>query len=150
MFDGEQYYYGEDFDKYLYDNPSLIIFFAAGNSKESAPTMTLTRQATIKNVVSVGAGNDVTALTVSYTEIPYFQTIGESTFTSTNVDYVAYFSSNGPTYDGRMKPDIVAPGAAITSASSNGDGGRSCNLVDKQGTSMASPGSWNLCYRGAS
>jgi len=25
-------------------------------------------------------------------------------------DYLAYFSSRGPTADGRIKPDIVAPG----------------------------------------
>lgn len=60
----------------------MIVFFAAGNNKESAPTMTLTQQATIKNVVTVGAS--------------------ENTYQSESIDYIAYFSSNGPTYDGRL------------------------------------------------
>ena len=80
--------------------------------------MTLSQHATIKNVVTVGAGEA----------------------SADSADYIAYFSSNGPTYDGRIKPDIIAPGQSVTSASSNGDGGPSCNTVSKQGTSMASPG----------
>lgn len=46
---------------------------------------------------------------------------------------VSYFSSRGPTGDGRLKPDLVAPGEKIDSvAPGNG-------LVRKDGTSMAAP-----------
>ena len=46
---------------------------------------------------------------------------------------VSYFSSRGPTGDGRLKPDLVAPGEKIDSlAPDNG-------LVRKDGTSMAAP-----------
>ena len=31
-----------------------------------------------------------------------------------------YFSSIGPTYDGRLKPDIIAPGNSLESALSSG------------------------------
>jgi len=46
---------------------------------------------------------------------------------------VSYFSSKGPTGDGRLKPDLVAPGEKITSTSL--DGGD--ETMD--GTSMAAP-----------
>jgi serine protease AprX len=46
---------------------------------------------------------------------------------------VSYFSSRGPTGDGRMKPDLVAPGEKITSTT---PGNR---WVKLDGTSMAAP-----------
>jgi hypothetical protein len=46
---------------------------------------------------------------------------------------VSYFSSRGPTGDGRTKPDLVAPGERIDSASLNG------YFETKDGTSMAAP-----------
>jgi hypothetical protein len=60
---------------------------------------------------------------------------------SGNVDYVAYFSSMGPTYDNRIKPDIVAPGAGLESAraSQQNSNEKTCETTFKQGTSMASP-----------
>ncbi|KAG2500609.1 hypothetical protein HYH03_001376 [Edaphochlamys debaryana] len=58
---------------------------------------------------------------------------------------VAYFSSYGPAWDGRIKPDLMSPGTNILSAS-KGDGILSRNsatcssaLVHMQGTSMATP-----------
>lgn len=46
---------------------------------------------------------------------------------------VSYFSSRGPTGDGRIKPDIVAPGEKITAPLPDGRAGL------KDGTSMAAP-----------
>ena len=46
---------------------------------------------------------------------------------------VSYFSSRGPTGDGRAKPDLVAPGEKITAPIPDGGKGR------KDGTSMAAP-----------
>lgn len=46
---------------------------------------------------------------------------------------VSYFSSRGPTGDGRSKPDLVAPGEKITSTVP----GRGTEIMD--GTSMAAP-----------
>lgn len=55
---------------------------------------------------------------------------------------VSYFSSRGPTADGRMKPDLVAPGENILSARHDWPRGaataRDC-YVEMSGTSMAAP-----------
>ena len=48
---------------------------------------------------------------------------------------VSFFSSKGPTGDGRAKPDVVAPGEKIWSAHHNDNSG----LVEMSGTSMATP-----------
>lgn len=47
-------------------------------------------------------------------------------------DYIAYFSSRGPTIDYRLKPDLLAPGFDITSATPWG-------FDWKSGTSMSTP-----------
>lgn len=47
---------------------------------------------------------------------------------------VSFFSSRGPTGDGRAKPDLVAPGEKITSTVPGGSG-----LKREDGTSMAAP-----------
>ena len=57
-----------------------LILFAAGNTGTNGP-QSLTLQATGKNNIAVGSS--------------------ESTLASTNVSYVAYYSSQGPTYDNR-------------------------------------------------
>ncbi|MCW5738093.1 MAG: S8 family serine peptidase [Enhydrobacter sp.] len=46
---------------------------------------------------------------------------------------VSYFSSRGPTGDGRRKPDLVAPGEKITAPILN------CSVQRMDGTSMAAP-----------
>jgi serine protease AprX len=50
---------------------------------------------------------------------------------------VSYFSSKGPTGDGRTKPDIVAPGEKIISCAVDPDG--KYLYKDDSGTSMAAP-----------
>ena len=58
-------------------------------------------------------------------------------------DNMASSSSLGPTYDGRIKPDLVAPGDSIYSAATLTDAevaaGDTCGKVDMDGTSMATP-----------
>jgi subtilisin family serine protease len=53
------------------------------------------------------------------------------------------FSSAGPTRDGRLKPDVSAPGVGIVAARSSPRRGRepglAHRLVEKSGTSMAAP-----------
>ena len=61
---------------------------------------------------------------------------------------VSYFSSKGPTGDGRRKPDLVAPGERITSAAAGGmreavalkpGQEKAAVYVEDTGTSMAAP-----------
>jgi subtilisin family serine protease len=61
---------------------------------------------------------------------------------------VSYTSSKGPTLDGRLKPDLVAPGERITSAATGklreGVGPLQCDpgiaaYIEDSGTSMAAP-----------
>jgi len=50
---------------------------------------------------------------------------------------ISDFSSRGPTADGRVKPDLVAPGERITSLTNND--GESPQFATLSGTSMATP-----------
>ena len=64
---------------------------------------------------------------------------------------VSFFSSKGPTGDGRLKPDLVAPGERITSCAAgtmlmtagvtveDGKKADTAYYVDDSGTSMAAP-----------
>lgn len=55
---------------------------------------------------------------------------------------ISYFSSRGPTADGRMKPDVVAPGERIVSCNSEfkpGGGRKKAAYREDSGTSMACP-----------
>jgi subtilisin family serine protease len=61
---------------------------------------------------------------------------------------VSYFSSKGPTGDGRLKPDLVAPGEKIISCAAGQrkqkaidamPGQTDCQYVEDSGTSMAAP-----------
>jgi len=53
---------------------------------------------------------------------------------------ISYFSSRGPTADGRLKPDLVAPGERILSCDARFDAKRpETHYVPMSGTSMACP-----------
>jgi serine protease AprX len=71
-------------------------------------------------------------------------TVG-STSTSPHATGVSYFSSKGPTGDGRLKPDLVAPGERVVSAGAGtllATARRDvpdASYVENSGTSMAAP-----------
>jgi serine protease AprX len=62
-------------------------------------------------------------------------TVGAMADMGSNGFYQAYFSSRGKTADGRIKPDVSAPGVNITSAQA----GTTNGYVTESGTSMATP-----------
>jgi subtilisin family serine protease len=71
-------------------------------------------------------------------------TVGSTHRDMPHVYGISYFSSKGPTGDGRMKPDIVAPGEKILSAATGKllmerAEGKECEYVEDSGTSMAAP-----------
>ena len=92
-------------------------------------------EAGIVTVVAIGNGNLGIAAHPGSASYP-----GDSekaiTVGSVNDDHNReIYSSRGPTGDGRLKPDVMAPGGAIMSASAgSGDG-----YVSYSGTSMATP-----------
>lgn len=89
----------------------IVVSAAAGNS--GSYKKTVGSPAAAEKVITVGAGIDP----------------GENGFG------LAYFSSRGTTADGRIKPDVVAPGYKITAAAK----GTTNGYVAYSGTSMATP-----------
>lgn len=76
-------------------------------------------------------------------------TVGSTHRTMPHVYGVSYFSAKGPTGDGRMKPDLLAPGEKVLSCAAGkirsdlksklGDGGSEPTYAEYTGTSMAAP-----------
>lgn len=110
-------------DDFVRNHPDFLVVFGAGNSGPSPGT--ITAEANSKNALSVGA---------SILPRPAFVPGAEGTASPADI------SSRGPTGDGRIKPELLAPASAMISARSR--------LVDgnlpgypaytrMQGTSMA-------------
>jgi subtilisin family serine protease len=71
-------------------------------------------------------------------------TVGSTHRDMPHIYGVSYFSSKGPTGDGRLKPDLVAPGEKILSCATgklktDKAGDQPCEYVEDSGTSMAAP-----------
>jgi subtilisin family serine protease len=111
----------------------VVVVVAAGN----------TGYGTLKS--SIGATSAGMALTINDPgNADLAITVGSTHRDMPHVYGVSYFSSKGPTGDGRLKPDLVAPGEKIISAATGilrdeGAKGRPCDYVETSGTSMAAP-----------
>ena len=97
----------------------MTVLFAAGNERDDG----ISSPGTAKNVVTVGGHKN------RYSGAP---------------DEMYYWSSRGPTDDGRIKPDVVAPGDYVRSckaqeASSAGGSWSNTWYMEYSGTSMATP-----------
>jgi serine protease AprX len=114
-------------DEYVW-NTDMTLLFAAGN--EGSGSQTISAPGTAKNAITVGASENYRPSFGSYADNP---------------NHVATFSSRGPTADGRIKPDVMAPGTYILSARSSlaPDSSFWANYNSKYaymgGTSMATP-----------
>jgi len=92
----------------------VVVCVAAGN--EGPSRYTVGSPGCARQVITVGASDDM--------------------------DEIATFSSRGPTSDGRVKPDLVFPGAGIVAARASGTAmGQVVNeqYTSASGTSMATP-----------
>ncbi|CAM9317023.1 unnamed protein product [Discosporangium mesarthrocarpum] len=131
-----------DIDEYLYENPEHIILVSAGNDGDlkndpSHDTCTISSPAIAKNVLTIGASSSGPTR-VTYTNMD--GNIIESFFDDlADINVVAYFSSYGPSEDGRVKPELVAPGDQVFSASSDATDSHTCQLAAASGTSMSCP-----------
>jgi len=93
----------------------MSVLFAAGNERNDG----VSPPGTAKNVITVGGHKN------RYSGAP---------------DEMYYWSSRGPTDDGRIKPDVVAPG----------DGVRSCLAQEAQDAQSGWSNNWYIEYSGTS
>jgi len=106
------------YDRYYNGAEGLVILFAAGN--DGSDPDTVSPPATAKNVITVGMHQS------RYSGAP---------------DTIMSGSSRGPVDDGRIKPDILAPGGYV----------RSCKAQEASDTGGSSwSNSWYLEYTGTS
>ena len=108
-----------DVDAFAYSHPDMLIVFNTGNlgSATATPKSSLSAPGSAKNTLQVG---------------------GTRTGNRDD-DALATFTLFGPTRDGRIKPDLVAP-ARVVSGSRDLDGDPStCDESRQSGTSFAAP-----------
>ena len=106
-------------DSYIVDQPSFLVLFSAGDLGDNGYE-TITPPGTAKNVLTIG-----TSTTGSYG--------------SQSQGAVSSTSSKGTTLDGRIKPDLVAPGVMICSARAEEalfTEGESCSTSTHEGTEI--------------
>ncbi len=122
-----------EIDGWLWAHPEVLAVFAAGNGWRTSgnvfinATDAITSEAAAKNVLAVGA-------TENYRPDTSYGSDADNTSQMFNE------SSRGPMYDGRVKPDICAPGTAIASThSTQAKDGISASYVYMSGTSMSAP-----------
>lgn len=117
-----------DADSLLAGNQQYIMEFSAGNAGPG--TQTIGSPAVGKNVIATGAAQNDRLEFIIYGD---------------GADAMADFSSRGPCEDGRIKPDLVAPGtwiASLQSASATDQyawGSISASYQYQGGTSQAGP-----------
>jgi serine protease AprX len=115
----------------------VVVVVAAGNTGYGTLKSTIGATAAGMALTINDPGNSDLAITVGSTHRDMPHVYG-----------VSYYSSKGPTGDGRMKPDLVAPGEKIISAATGSlknEGAKgvkdiqSVDYVETSGTSMAAP-----------
>jgi subtilisin family serine protease len=115
----------------------VVVVVAAGNTGYGTLT---------SDERDVKAGMDLTINDPGNAELAI--TVGATHRDMPHVYGVSYFSSKGPTGDGRSKPDLVAPGEKILScaagsrlaeAQENTQGAEPIDYIEDSGTSMAAP-----------
>lgn len=114
----------------------VVVVVAAGNTGFGYARDPMNRNFRLGFEMTINdPGNAALALTVG------------STSCSPHSTGVSYFSSKGPTGDGRMKPDLIAPGERVVSAAAGKlarDAGEVATpgaalYIENSGTSMAAP-----------
>ena len=127
-----------DIDRYVWENPEFLPVFAAGNAGKDGDGdgMTIGSPAAAKNVLAVGATQNVRTKPE--------QIVDGQVLANGDPTVTAEYSSRGPCKDGRIKPDIAAPGTGILSTRAYGveysyGVDSNTNYAYDTGTSMACP-----------
>lgn len=144
----------KEIDDFVYTHRDMVILFAAGNDgmdvkpKDGAVDLAqIGSQAAAKNCISVGASESIRPeLNRKYSMWGYPKQPLAGDNVANDAEGMAAFSSRGPTVEGRIKPDVVAPGTCILStrssvAEDSGGWGKSTDdrFCFEGGTSMATP-----------
>ncbi len=106
-------------DAFMWTHPDMLVIFSAGN--DGPQPRTIATPAMNKDGLAVGATNSPSNLG--------------------SQDDLFVFSSHGPTSDGRMKPDVTAPGVGVSS-DSDGNPTSSLQIMKETlwaGTSYSAP-----------
>lgn len=104
-------------DEFVFSHPDAVILFAAGNRG----TQALTQEGTAKNIITIGATENLNGGVPSASQNNLWPS-----------------SSRGPTMDGRLKPDLLAPGAPIVAADPPTSDGYLAGSGTSQATALAS------------
>ncbi len=145
------------FDNFLFTNQDFAVTVSAGNSGTDANNdgyvddNSVKSPAASKNVITIGASDNERSIG-GYSAYTWTELWGDDFSaaptgidrTSDSRQELAAFSSRGPMNDGRIKPDLVAPGTNILSvrsslATGSGWGSYNTYYMYMGGTSMASP-----------
>ncbi|MCB8987645.1 MAG: S8 family serine peptidase [Ardenticatenaceae bacterium] len=145
--------FSRETDRFIWDHPDMVVTFSAGNDGTDANSNgvvdadSMGVPAGSKNIITVGASENVrsgNAFTwgsgwpTDYPADPI-----SSDLVADNASGMAAFSSRGPVDDGRLKPDVVAPGSNIVSTryegANTGWGVYDAYYLYMGGTSMSTP-----------
>ncbi len=146
-------------DQVMFDKEDILILFAAGNSgvdknrDGKIDPNSVGTPGTAKNALTVGASENLLSTGGIQRKVSELKPAPENwpvapvadDKLSDNVNGIAVFSSRGPTNDGRLKPDIVAPGTNILSVRDQQTGASelwgayNADYTYSGGTSMATP-----------
>ncbi len=140
-------------DEFVWNNPDCVIIFSAGNegvdrnANGVIDPRSITPPGTARNCITIGATeNNRPDFTVTYQQgFSYPANPIASDRMADNPEGMVAFSSRGPTTDGRIKPDLVAPGSFILSTRSRNTNSTGWGLSADPlyyfngGTSMATP-----------
>jgi serine protease AprX len=124
--------YARNVDEFMWNHRDMLILFSAGNEGKDDDNNgvidpdSIGSPGTAKNCITVGASENNrphgSTPTPGYDfdwtawDWPH---LGAAGHLSDNVEGMAAFSSRGPTDDGRIKPDVVAPGTNVLSVRSH-------------------------------
>lgn len=151
--DGRYNSNSSEVDEFVWDQRDCVICFAAGNEGADSNAngvidpQSITPPGTARNCITIGASeNDRPNFSLTYGQgFAYPAAPIASDRMADNPDGMVAFSSRGPTSDGRIKPDLVAPGSYILSARSRDTNSQGwASSADPLyyfigGTSMATP-----------
>ncbi len=108
-----------DVDAFVWSHPDMLVVFNTGNlgQQMATPLSSLSAPGSAKNTLQIGG-----------------------TRTGWNEDdVIASFTLFGPTRDGRIKPDLVAPAYVLAGDVDFDSNASTCDVTSQAGTSWASP-----------